>query len=133
MTGLFRFPVAISVFLALLSCGVRAEIIFTTPVPSQLPQIPPGAWAANTPGISYGNTASGYALKRAQAWRMQDGGSSPSANNYWLVLPGTVSGNVVYGYTPSSNRALVSGSDRVENARSHVARANAYRMKLFER
>ncbi len=116
-----------------LAGSAKAEIIYTTPVPAQLPQVPPGAWVANAPGISYGSTPSGYALQRAQAWRMQDKGSVPSANNYWLVLPGTVSGNVVYGHSASANRALVSGNDRVANTRSHVARANAYRMKLFER
>lgn len=133
MRRLYVFSALVSAFIASLAGNVQAEIIFTTPVPSQLPQVPPGAWVANAPGISYGNTASGYALQRAQAWRMQDSGSSPSASNYWLVLPGTVSGNVVYGYTATTNRPLVSGNDRVLNTRSHIARANAYRMKLFER
>ena len=106
----------------------HAEIVLLAPPPSQ---VPPGAWAANAPGISYGTTSAGYALQRRQAWRMQNRSSTPTAQNYWLVLPGT-SGAYGYGYSGGGYYADVNG-DRAANTRAHVARANAYRMKLFER
>jgi hypothetical protein len=119
------------VLAASLCCSATAayaEIVFLAPPPSQ---VPPGAWAANAPGISYGTTTAGYALQRSQAWRMQNRNSTPTAQNYWLVLPGT-SGAYGYGYSGGSYYSDF-GSDRAASTRAHVARANAYRMKLFER
>lgn len=118
-------------FAALLSfmsvATAHAEIVFLAPPPSQ---VPPGAWVANTPGIGYGNTSAGYALQRSQAWRMQNRSSKPSAQNYWLVLPGASS---AYGYSYSTGQQFDPMSDRAANTRSHVSRANAYRMELFKR
>lgn len=105
----------------------QAEIVFLTPAPSQ---IPPGALIANAPGISYSSTPAGYMVQRSQAWKMQNRNSTPGAQNYWLVLPGT-SGAMGYSYT--NGRYLEPTSDRAATTRAHVARANAYRMKLFER
>ncbi len=114
--------------LCCIATGVRAEIVFLTPPPVS---VPAGAWAANAPGISYGSTTAGYALQRSQAWRMQNKSSSPTAQNYWLVLPGT---SGAYGYASSGSGYYYGNmSDRAAATRSHVARANAYRMKLFER
>lgn len=111
----------------------QAEIVILAPSATSIPE---GAWIANAPGISYGNSASGYALHRSQAWRMQDGHSVPSAQNYWLVLPGNTSSYGLYGHYGYSTSAIPhtqSPNARVANTRSHVARANAYRTKLFER
>ncbi len=125
-------------FVAALFCTMAtevawAEIVLLAPPPASVPE---GAWVANTPGISYGNTSAGYALQRSQAWRMQNNHSTPSAQNYWLVLPGATGAyNYGSGYGYSSSVAPYSEpiNARVANTRSHVARANAYRMKLFER
>ena len=113
---------------SVLMATAHAEIVFLAPPPSQ---VPPGAWVANTPGIGYGNTSAGYALQRSQAWRMQNRSSNPSAQNYWLVLPGASSS---YGYSYSTGQQQFDPmSDRAANTRSHVSRANAYRMELFKR
>jgi hypothetical protein len=124
----------VAALFCVMSTGVAwAEIVFLAPPSASVPE---GAWVANTPGISYGHSSAGYALQRSQAWRMQDNRSTPSAQNYWLVLPGATGGyNYGSGYGYSSSVAPYSEpvSARVANTRSHVARANAYRMKLFER
>jgi hypothetical protein len=107
--------------------AAKAEIVFLAPGPSQ---VPPGALIANAPGISYSSTPAGYMLQRSQAWKMQNRNSTPGPQNYWLVLPGT-SGAMGYSYT--NGRYMEPTSDRAATTRAHVARANAYRMKLFER
>jgi hypothetical protein len=113
---------------SLLMTAAHAEIVFIAPPPAQ---VPPGAWVANMPGITNGNTSAGYALQRSQAWRMQNRSSNPSAQNYWLVLPGASS---AYGYSYSTGQQQFDPmSDRAVNSRSHVSRANAYRMELFKR
>lgn len=117
----------VMLFSSLVTSSVNAEIVFLAPPPSQVPS---GAWVANTPGISYGNTSAGYALQRSQAWRMQNRSSTPSAQNYWLVLPGA---SASYGYSYSTGQQYEPLSDRANNTRSHVSRANAYRMELFKR
>lgn len=127
LSGKGRF-LLVAAALCCTAAATHAEIVILAPPPSQ---IPPGAWAANAPGISYGHTSAGYALQRSQAWRMQNRNSTPTAQNYWLVLPGT-GGAYGYGYSGGGYYADVNG-DRAANTRAHVARANAYRMKLFER
>jgi hypothetical protein len=124
------FPLIRAVFFAAASIGfavAQAEIVFLAPGPSQ---VPPGALIANAPGISYSSTPAGYMLQRSQAWKMQNRNSTPGPQNYWLVLPGT-SGAMGYSYT--NGRYMEPTSDRAATTRAHVARANAYRMKLFER
>ncbi len=111
----------------------HSEIVLLAPPVTLVPE---GAWVANTPGISYGNSAAGYALQRSQAWRMQNNHSTPSAKNYWLVLPGATGHHNygqygIYGYSAGPYSQVQNA--RVANTRSHVARANAYRMNLFER
>ena len=109
------------------SFATQAEIVYLVPTPAQVPE---GAFIANTPGIGATGTPAGYMVQRSQAWRMQNGNSVPSRQNYWLVMPGA---SASYGGYYYGNAQPVTGGERTAVTRSHVARANAYRMKLFER
>jgi hypothetical protein len=119
--------VAVMMFISIGFSLAQAEIVFLAPSPSQ---VPPGALIANAPGISYSSTPAGYMLQRSQAWKLQNKNSTPGAQNYWLVLPGT---SGAMGYSYSNGRYMEPTSERAATTRAHVARANAYRMKLFER
>ena len=119
----------LTVLCGIFAAAAHAEIVYLVPAP--VPgAVPEGALIANAPGMVSASGA-GYALQRSQAWRMQRSNSRPTRDNYWLVMPGT--GYGAYYYQGNAALAYTQSSERASLNRSHVARANAYRMKLFER